>query len=277
MKIIVKPGSLRPGRLVIAVSTVLMALSCSKSNDSATPTKSTLKYCATTSWSNTDGQSGTFTGAAVDGSYALVYVEYKDSNGDVGGFPLHYDSNDHLKNDQPGVTYTYTQNYLSQIHVDLQNGNGNGSYNFDSNGHFTSGVINFTSQGASGPLNATYTYDSNEDPVKISAVGTLSTQQGLANIDLEVTGDFLTEKTSLLPFIPVFAPASGYFSPYPFLSKHLLNKWVATLTASLGGQNLTYNFSYQYSYTYDDNGNVATMVNTGNSNNIYTFTYTDCN
>jgi hypothetical protein len=277
MKTIVKPGSLRPGRLVIAVSTVLMALSCSKSNNSDTPTKTKLKYCATTSWSNTYGQSGTFTGAAVDGTYALVYAEYKEKDGTVGGFPLHYDANNHLINDQPGVTYTYTQDYLSQIHIDLQNGNGNGSYNFDSKGHFTSGVINFTSQGFSGPLTATYTYDSNEDPVKISAVGSISTDQGTFNIDIEVTGDFLQDKTSLLPFIPVFAPASGYFSPYPFLSKHLLNKWVATLTASLGGQNLTYNFNYQYTYTFDNNGNVATMVHTGNPSNIYTFTYTDCN
>jgi hypothetical protein len=36
------------------------------------------------------------------------------------------------------------------------------------------------------------------------------------------------------------------------------------------------NFTQQYTYTYNTDGFVATMVHTGNSNNKYTFTYSDC-
>jgi len=34
---------------------------------------------------------------------------------------------------------------------------------------------------------------------------------------------------------------------------------------------------FAYTYTYDTNDYVATMVHTGNPNNIYTFTHSDCN
>jgi len=254
------------------VAIVILAFSCSKSNDITTGNNG-VTYCGTINWSNTIGQSGVFTGSTINGSYALTDAKYTE-NDSTGDFPLHYDSNYHLINDQPGITYTYTQDYLSQINVDLQNTNGNGNYNFDSNGHFTSGVINFTSSGFTGTITGTYTYDSNDDPVKFSATGTINTNNGPENYDIEITGDFLTDQTSLLPFMPVFAPASSYFSLIPFLSKHLLNKWVVLM--KLNG--VTYlNSTIQYTYTYDAKDNISTMVNTDNSNNIYTFTYSNCN
>jgi hypothetical protein len=52
---------------------------------------------------------------------------------------------------------------------------------------------------------------------------------------MEIIANFLTNEASLLPFIPVFAPASGYFSFIPFLSKDLLNEKVVTITGSING------------------------------------------
>jgi hypothetical protein len=270
-----KPNPLLFRILVISGVFIIIALSCTKSK--TTPAgNNTVKQCKSIDWSNTDGQSGTFTGAMVDGDYHLVYSEYKE-NGVGGGISLHYDSNGHLISDQPGVVYEYTsadaQGYLSQISIDLENGNGNGTYSFDSKGHLISGYINFTSSGFSGKINGTYQYDSNEDPVLFTASGTLNTDNGPVNINMHVTGDFLTDKTSLLPFIPVFAAGSSYFSAIPFISKHLLNKWNYSLEVT-GAPSI--NYVIQYTYTYDSNGNVATMVNTGNSNNVYTFNYSSC-
>jgi hypothetical protein len=276
MKAIPKSRILLSRRVVIISAVVIIAFSCSKTDNTVSSPNTGVKLCNTLSWSDLATQSGVFTGNATNGSYRLTDVQYSNSK-TTSDYKLNYDSNGHLLNDQPGVTYTYTQNYLSQINVDLQNGNGNGNYNFDSLGHFTSGVINFTTGGYSGPVTATYTYDSNEDPVKISATGTINTQLGPINVDLEVTGDFLTDKTSLLPFIPVFTPATSDFSPYPYLSKHLLNKWVATYTVTGAGQSKTFNLNYQFTYTYDNLGNVATMVNSANPNDTYTFTYSGCN
>jgi YD repeat-containing protein len=257
--------------MVMLMAFLVMVLSCKKSTENTLgPTQ--IKYCSSIDWSNTVGQSGTFTGAYVDGKYNLVYSEYKDPNGTVGGFPLHYDAKDHLISDQPGVTYTYNVDTLTKITV-LNGTNGNGSYKFDGKGRLVGGVMNFTSQGMTGTATGTYIYDSDEDPVKFSGTGTLSTPQGPLNIDLEITGDFLTDKESLLPFQPEFAPASSYFSLIPFTSKHLLNKW----DVSYSGGGISTKFTIQYTYTYDADGNVATMVNTGNSNNKYTFTYSGCN
>lgn len=201
--------------LVIFVTFIFLALSCTKSKNNLTRASS-VKYCTTINWSNTDGQSGTFTGAAINGSYALVYAQYTE-NGNVSGFPLHYDSNNHLISDQTGVTYTYNKDNLAQI--TLEGRTGAGTYYFDTNGHFTSGLITIVNGETSGIVTATYTYDSNDDPVKISAIGTESTPQGPLTSDIEITGDYLLDKTSLLPFIPVFAPATSYFSLVPFLSK----------------------------------------------------------
>jgi hypothetical protein len=263
--------------LVMIVAIVTIAFSCTKSKNN-TPGNNTIKYCGTISWSNTDGQSGEFTGTDLNGTYALLYAKYTD-NGDVSEFPLHYDANDHLISDQPGITYIYTQNYLSQIKIDQGSTSGNGSYNFDSNGHLTNCIVNFTSPDFEGTLTANYTYDSNDDPVNFIATGTMSTPEGPLTLTIQATGDFLLDKSSLLPFIPVFAPATSYFSFIPFLSKHLLNKWVITISET--GMTIP-STTAQYTYTYDANGNVSTMKRSennilGSTNDTYTFTYSHCN
>jgi hypothetical protein len=230
------------------------------------------------SWSDFVNQSGTFTGSVVNGSYMLTDVVYTE-NGNTGDYRLNYDSNGHLKNDQTGVVYTYTQDYLSQITVQglATNGNGNGSYNFDSNGHFTSGVITVNSPDLTGSVTGTYTYDSNDDPIDFKASGILSTPAGPMNYYYEITGIFLTDKASLLPLDPVFAPASGYFSIIPFLSKHLLDSWEVSFGGTINGVTVPPKHqTITYTYSYDTNGNVATMVNSGNLQNTYSFNYSNC-
>ena len=60
---------------------------------------------------------------------------------------------------------------------------------------------------------------------------------------------------------------------------HLINKWVINITGTDtdGAAIHPINFTQQYTYTYNTDGRVATMVHTGNSNNIYAFTYSGCN
>lgn len=275
MKSILKSNPLLSRSLVIIVASVIIVFSCTKTNNTSLSTNTTVNYCGTISWKTTTGESGVFTSSTASGSYRLTDVKFTETGGTQGDYPLNYDSNGYLINDQSGVTYTYTQNYLSQINVDLQNANGNGNYNFDSNGQFTNGTIIFTSSGFTGAVTGTYTYDSNDDPVSFSASGIINTDAGPENYNIQIAGDFLLDKANFLPFNPVLAPATSYFSFIPFLSKHLLNKWTGTFTVS-GVRTITKNLSYQYTYTYDSNGNVATMVNTGNSSNTYTFTYSNC-
>jgi hypothetical protein len=278
MKSILKSNTLLSRRVVIISAIVIIVFACSKTNNTVSSPNSTAKLCGNLSWANSVEQSGVFTGTTTNGTYYLTDVQYT-GNGNTGDFKLHYDTNGHLINDQTGVVYTYAQNYLSQIAVQelTTAGNGAGTYNFDSNGHLTTGVINFTSPEFSGLITGTYTYDTNDDPVTFSASGVLNTTLGPLNYNLQITGDYLLDKTSLLPLIPVFAPASSYFSIIPFLSKHLLNEWVVSVTESVKGVNLpAQHQNIQYTYSYDTNGNVATMVNSGNLSNTYTFTYSNC-
>jgi hypothetical protein len=97
------------------------------------------------------------------------------------------------------------------------------------------------------------------------------------NYNLQIDGDFLLDKTSLLPFITVFAPASSYFSIIPFLSKHLLNNWSVSFGGTMKGVTVpTTHETIQYTYSYETDGNVAIMVNSGNLLNTYSFTYSNC-
>lgn len=263
-----KPGTIMSRSLVMITAILIIAFSCSKSNE----TDNSNKYCGTISWSTTDGRSGVLTGSTVNGNYRLTDAKFNE-NGVPGEIILHYDSNGKLINDQAGVIYTYTQNYLSQINIDLQNNSGNGNYNFDSNGHLTSGNVNFTTQGFLGAMTGDYTYDSNDDPVNFSASGTVTTPQGPITLNIQATGDFLTDKINFLPYTPIIAPATSDFSFIPFLSKHLLNKWVISIS---GTGITTIQLTHQYTYTYDANGNVSTMIKSDEIGNTYSFTYTDC-
>ena len=137
----------------------------------------------------------------------------------------------------------------------------------------------FVSQDSEGTITANYTYDSNDDPVNFTATGIINTPQGPGTFTIQATGDYLLDKSSLLPFIPVFAQATTYISFIPLLSKHLLNKWVITISET--GMTIP-STTAQYTYTYDANGNVSTMKRSennilANTNNTYTFTYSNCN
>jgi hypothetical protein len=278
MKSILKFNTLLSRRLVIIVAFVIIIVSCHKTDNTVSSPKTAAKFCGTMSWSNSVEQSGIFTGSTANGSYTLTDIQFTE-NGNTGDYQLHYDTNGRLINDQTGVVYTYTQNYLSQIAVQelVSDGNGAGSYNFDSNGHLTTGIITFTSSELTGTITGTYTYDSNEDPVRFVATGVLNTPDGPMNYNLEIDGNFLLDKTSLLPFNPVFAPASSYFSIIPFLSKHLLNYWEVSFGGTINNKQVTPKHStISYTYSYNADGNVATMVNDGNLSNTYSFTYSNC-
>lgn len=257
--------------LMLILAFVLILISCNKSSTNTKgPTQ--IKYCSSIDWSDTFGESATYTGAYVDGVYNLVYFQYHDSYGVVGGFPFHYDANNHLISDQPGVVYTYNADTLTKIAI-TNGSKGSGYYGFNGKGQITSASITLNDPDGSGTVTGTYTYDDNDDPVNFTASGTLSSSDGPVAINMQVTGSFLLDKTNLLPFQPEFAPLSSYFSIIPFNSKHLLDKWVVSIT----GTGVSAYFTAQYTYTYDSNGNVATMVYTGNTHNTYTFTYSGCN
>jgi hypothetical protein len=175
---------------------------------------------------------------------------------------------------QQEVTFTYSGDTLKTI--TYTGDTGNGSYIFDSNGRLTGGLIHFTS-GQPGEFTGVYTYDSNGDPTSVHGSGEFDDNDGHTSLSIDLTGTFLTNKTSLLPYSPIFAPFSAYFSFIPFLSKHLLDSWDVKINGSKNGVPIPENhFLIKYTYTYDSNGNVATMVSTANSNNKYTFTYSDC-
>lgn len=254
------------------VAIVIITFSCTKSNDNPSGNNG-VKYCGSIAWSDQD-QSGTFTLSNASGSYRLTDATHTE-NGVTGEYQPHYDSNGHLLNDLEGVKYTYTGDNLTKISVTdaATDGNGTGEYDFDNVGHLTAAVMNFTSSGFTGRVNGSYQYDTNDDPVMFTANGTLNTSDGPVTINIVIKGDFLTDKSSLLPNMPILAPATSYFSFIPFTSKHLLNKWIVSINAT-GIQPI--NSTIQYTYTYDSNGNIATMVNTGNSSNIYKFTYSNC-
>ena len=267
--------SAKAGKTGFIMLLVLITFSCSKSSDTNPGTGNTaLHYCGNITWTNNADQSASYTGSDHNGVYGLDNYQYTES-GNKGGFPLHYDSNNHLISDQQGVTYTYNADTLSRISINFPGELVSGSYNFSGKGHFTFGEIDFEEPNTSGTLTGTYTYDTNDDPVHISAVGTLSTANGPMDTDIEIDGSFLTDKQGFLPFIPVFAPASSLLSIVPFLSKHLLDKWDFTLTGNVAGMPVYHHEIIQYSYTFNSDGYVATLTRSDNSF-AYTFTYSDC-
>lgn len=260
-------------RFGLVLMLIPLAISCKKSSNKPDDITNT-SACEHIGWSNTLNNSGYFEGGVVNGNYYPLWINYEE-NGSGGGLPFHYDPNNHIINDQPGITYTYTDDNLTRIVVAGSNGAGN--YNFDASGQFVNGTVTLSSIQGLGTVNIVYTYDNNQDPVKVSAKGTIDSQQGPVNVDLEATGDFLQDKPAFLPFSPLVAPFSGYFSLIPFLSRHLINKWTFTLTETLGGtQVLNSGSTQEFSYTFDSDGNVTTMVTSVNPNNTYTFGYSAC-
>jgi YD repeat-containing protein len=262
-------------KMMIGVTYVALVFSCSKNTD--TPTDVATHYCGTIDWKNTIGLSGYFSGAIIDGQYNLV-AESLTNNGTDAFHAFHRTNNTSvILNDQPGWTFTYDAGKIVKLVVG--DATGSTTFTFDTNGHLTNTDVESSDNTGTLSLKYTYTYDINDDPVKIAGHGISTSSSGTSTSDYDITADYLTDKVNFIPLVPEITPFTIYYSYSWFLSRHLINKWVIKIngTTDQGAAIPTINFTQQYTYTYDANGNVATMVHTGNSKNIYTFTYSGCN
>jgi YD repeat-containing protein len=276
MKTLIKHYPLFSKKMILAVVFVALVFSCSKTNNN--PTSVAAKYCTNLGWSNEIGLSGQFLGANnALGHFSLLTADLFDQGGTSKHFS--FQSTDGHFINQGGMTFTYDKDNLVELQIgDLTSGRE--TFTFETNGHLKHTVI--TSSDPTGDLSSTiaYTYDNNDDPVKIIINSQTTFPDGKTAIaDYDITADYLTDKTSILPFVPEITPFSIDFAYSWFLSRHLINKWVIKIngTTEDGVVIPTINFTQQYTYTYDSNGRVSTMVHTGNSKNIYTFTYSGCN
>lgn len=258
----------------MVMSAISLVFACSKNSD--TPEDLKAHYCTNIDWSETIGLSGSFVGAITNGQYNLVSVKTTDDGTDTFHAFHRKNNSNVILNDQPGWTFTYDAEKLVKLVVG--EANGNITYSFDTNGHLTKTDIESTDGKGTTSLIFTYTYDVNDDPIKIAAHGISTNSSGTSTADYDITADYLTNKENFLPLNPEVTPFSVYYAYGFYLSKHLINKWVIKIdgTTEDGGVLPTMNFTQQYTYTYDSNGNVATMVHTGNSKNIFTFTYSGC-
>jgi len=262
-------------KIAITVFFVFLVFACSKNTD--TPTDLANHYCGTIDWTNTIGLSGYFSGAITNGQYDLVAVN-STKNGTDTFHAFHRTNNTSvILNDQPGWTFTYDAGKI----VKLVTGDATGTitFTFDTNGHLINTDVESSDNTGTLSLKFNYTYDINDDPVKIIGHAISTSSSGTSTGDYDITADYLTDKVNFMPLVPEITPFSIYFSYSWFLSRHLINKWVIKIngTTDQGVAIPTINFTQQYTYTYDTSGNVATMVHTGNSKNIYTFTYSGCN
>lgn len=277
MKVYLKHYPVFFKKMIMAVVFIILVFSCSKNTD--TPTDVANHYCGTIDWSNQTGLSGYFTGAISDNKYDLVAVNITEDGTDTFHAFHRTNNTNVILNDQPGWTFTYDAGTLIKLLVDDGTGTGTGTYTFNTDGHLTNMDIESSDETGTLSLKYTYTYDVNDDPVKIIAHAISTSSEGTSTGDYDITADYLTDKPNFLPLVPEITPFTPFFAYSPYLSRHLINKWIIKINATdeHGAAIPQINFTLQYTYTYDSDGNVATMVHTGNSNNKYTFTYSGCN
>ena len=277
MKTLIKRYPLFSKKMVIAVVFVVLVFSCSKKTSD--PTNIANNYCTDIDWSSTIGLSGYFRGAINAGHWNLIAENLSDKGTDKLAVFHRTNNTNQILNDQAGWTFTYNQADLVKIVMDDGTGTGSGTFTFDTNGHLTNTDVENSDNTGTLSVKYTYTYDTNDDPVKIVGHLISTSSSGTSTADYDITADYLTNKPDFLPLVPEIAPFSINFAYSWYLSKHLINKWVIKIngTTTQGVAIPQINFTQQYTYTYDANGNVATMVHTGNSKNIYTFTYSGCN
>jgi YD repeat-containing protein len=264
-------------RMIFAGIFVFLVFSCSKNTD--TPTDITNHYCGTIDWKNTIGLSGYFTGTISNNQYDLASVSITD-DGTETFHAFHRTNNTSvILNDQPGYTFTYDAGKIVKLVTGDGTGTGTATFNFDTNSHLTNSDIESSDGTGNSSLKFTYTYDINDDPVKIVGHLVSTSSSGTTTANYDISADYLTDKVNFLPLVPEITPFTILFSYSWFLSRHLINKWVIKIngTTDQGVAIPQINFTQQYTYTYDAKGNVATMVHTGNSKNIFTFTYSGCN
>ena len=261
-------------RMIMAGFFVFLVFSCSKTDNN--PTNAAVKFCKNLGWSETIGISGQFSGNYnSQGRFALLTGDFFDDDGTADH--VSFQSTDGHFINQGGMKFTYNKDNL----VELQTGDltGRATFEYETNGHLKHTIITNSDRTGDLSLVFAYTYDNNDDPVKITAHGIDTSPTGTSTSDYDITADYLTDKTSVLPFVPEITPFSISFAYTFFLSRHLINKWDIKIngTTEDGAVIPTINFTQQYTYTYDSNGRVSTMVHAGNNNNIYTFTYSGCN
>jgi len=274
MKTLINHYPLFSKRMIMAGFFVFLVFSCSKTDNN--PTNAAVKYCKNLGWSNTIGLSGQFLGAYNANRFTLLTADLFDDDGTAKHFS--FQSTDGHFINSGDMKYTYDKDNLVELQIgDLTTGRA--SFTFETNGHLKHTVITNSDQTGDLSLVFSYIYDNNDDPVKITAHGIDTSPTGTSTSDYDITADYLTDKTSVLPFVPEITPFSISFAYTFFLSRHLINKWDIKIngTTEDGAVIPTINFTQQYTYTYDSNGRVSTMVHAGNNNNIYTFTYSGCN
>jgi hypothetical protein len=275
MKTLIKNYPLFPRRMIMAVILVGLVFSCTKNNND--PTNTASKFCGTIDWKNTIGLSGYFTGAMNLSHYNLVAADFTDHG--IDNFVAFHRTNgtNKILNDQSGWAFTYDQDNL--IKIVRGDATGTVTFLFDSKSHLTSTDIESSDETGTLSLKFSYTYDVNDDPVKIVGHAISTGSSGTSTGDYDITATYLTDKPNFLPLVPEIAPFSIYYAYSFYLSRHLIDKWQIRIngTTDQGAAIPQINFTQQYTYTFDTNGYVATMVHTGNSKNIYTFTYSGCN
>jgi YD repeat-containing protein len=275
MKTIIKRYPLLSKRNIIAIVFVTIVFSCSKKTGD--PSNIAVKYCSNIDWSNTIGLSGYFQGVINAGTWNLGAANLTENATDNLVVFHRTNGTNQILNDLAGWTFTYNQTNL--VKIVMGDATGTIAFTFDTNGHLTNTDIENSDETGTLSLKFNYTYDSNDDPVKIVAHAINNTSSGTSTSDYDITADYLTDKPNFMPLVPEIAPFSIYYAYSYYLSRHLINRWVIKIntTTEQGVALPTVNFTQQYTYTYDAHGNVATMVHTGNSNNIFTFTYSGCN
>jgi hypothetical protein len=275
MKTLIKHFSLFPKKVVMAAGFISLVFSCSKNNSD--PAKVANKYCTEIDWSNSIGVSGYFKGALANAIFGLTSESITD-NGISKNITFNRDASGHLINGS-GFTYTYNQDQLVKIVASDGTATGSGTFTFDTKGHLTNTVVKSSDDQGTTTVTYTYTYDTNDDPVKIIGDATSTDNTGTSKAHYDITADYLTDKLIFFPLTPEITPFTIYFAYTFYSSMHLINKWVINITGTDtdGAALHPINFTQQYTYTYNTDGRMATMVHTGNSNNIYTFTYSGCN
>jgi len=261
-------------RMIMAGFFVILAFSCSKKTD--TPTDITNHYCGTVDWKNTLGLSGTYGFVILSGQIDLVSVITKEDGNEY--FHAFHRTNETsvILNDQPGWTFTYDAGKI--VKLVMGDATGTSTFTFDTDSHLTKTEIQSTDESTTTHLTFTYTYGVNDDPIKIIGHAISTSSSGTSTADYDITAEYLTDKLNILPFVPEITPFSIYYAYTFYLSKHLIDKWQIKIngTTDQGTAIPQINFTQQYTYTYDTEGNVATMVHSGNNNNKFTFTYLDC-
>ena len=253
-----------------------LILSCSKDKTN----NSIDSLCGTIDWKNSNGDEGFFEGKITNNNYLLTQAEYRLSG--ESSHLMYYlrDANNHVINNNPvNFTYTYdSDNMVNMTIVKSLDISGTATFNFDSLSQLKTIDISGTNGTSSLVQHNSYIYDNNGDPVYIVINEQTTDDKGTSSATYDIVGTYLSDKEAVLTPVPELAPYSLFFAFNYYLSKHLINTWQihGTGVDYDGSPLLEINVTDKYSYTYNADGTVASMIRSFNTQNIYTFTYSDC-